>query len=160
MKTCSTEEAAKQAGITRVTLARWLSAGRIRPSVAVAMKRGTLWRWSAEDVERVKKLAGKVKPGPKPQPQGIPAAELKKLRALIRKSAWKTATSARYKDAPHRYLIYFECRRAWKWLAARVRKYGTRRSWRGNKNKYLLVDGACLWIDWPALNKAHADTLD
>src|SRR5260370_27280148 len=158
MKTCCTEEAAKQAGIAGATLARWPSAGRIRPSVAVAMKRGTLWRWSAEDIERVKELAGKVKPGPKPQPQGIPAGELKKLRALIHKSAWKAASSARYRDAPHGYLIYFECRRAWKWLAARVRKYGTLRRSRGNQNKYLLVDGTCLWIDWPALHKAHADT--
>lgn len=67
MNTLSTEEAAKRAGITRVTLARWLAAGRIRPSIAIPMHGQTLWRWTAEDVARVKGLVGKAKPGPKPR---------------------------------------------------------------------------------------------
>jgi hypothetical protein len=67
MSTLSTASAAKKAGITRVTLARWLAAGRIRPSIAIPMRGQTLWRWTAEDVARVKKLVGLSRPGPKPR---------------------------------------------------------------------------------------------
>jgi hypothetical protein len=90
----------------------------------------------------------------------IPDRTLTKLRAVIKESPWKTATSARYKDAPHSYIIFFNGKTVWKWFAGRIRKHGVYRTWKGYKYKYLLVDGEAFWLDWPALNKAAADTLD
>jgi len=37
----------------------------------------------------------------------IPTVTLRKLRALIRSSKWKTASSAAYRNAPHCYIIAF-----------------------------------------------------
>ena len=55
-------------GIHYVTLHRWLSAELIKPSVAVPMKVGqTLWRWTAADVKRARKLRAAQKRGPKPK---------------------------------------------------------------------------------------------
>jgi len=54
MMTHSTEEAAKKAGIHPVTLWRWLSQKRVRPSIAVPMKGQTLWRWTAADISKLK----------------------------------------------------------------------------------------------------------
>ena len=84
----------------------------------------------------------------------------KKLRSLIRKSPWRYASSARFKDAAHSYIIYFWKPASWKWFASIIRRHGVYRSWRGCRYKYLLLDGDCFWIDWPALNRAKADTLD
>jgi uncharacterized protein DUF4326 len=67
MSTHSTEQAAKAAGVSRITLARWLGRGLIRPTIAIPMKGQTLWRWTAADISRVKKLVGTFKPGPKPK---------------------------------------------------------------------------------------------
>lgn len=67
METLSTEQAAKAAKITRVTLQRWLAVGRIRASVEVVMNGLVVRRWSADDVRRVKQLVGKARPGPKPR---------------------------------------------------------------------------------------------
>ncbi len=55
MKTCSTKRAAKIAGISWVTLRRWLAAGKIRPSQAVPYDGRTLWRWSDRDLERLRR---------------------------------------------------------------------------------------------------------
>lgn len=56
------------AGISYVTLRRWLAAGLIKPSVAVRMNGGrTLWRWTAADVEEARKVKARQKPGPKPR---------------------------------------------------------------------------------------------
>ena len=65
MKTYSTERAAKLAGISRITLQRWLSKALIRPSIAIPMRGQTLWRWTTADVRRAKQLVGTFKPGPK-----------------------------------------------------------------------------------------------
>lgn len=66
-KTYSTEEAANRAGVTRVTLYRWLSRGMIRPTVEVELKGMTLRRWTDADVEKAKKLKGQLRPGRKSQ---------------------------------------------------------------------------------------------
>src|SRR2546428_7876402 len=100
MKTYSTEQAAKLAGVTRVTLQRWLGKALIRPAVAIPMGgKKTLWRWTAADIRRVKQLVGKAQPGAKPK------LNIKRLRAIIRGSNWRTATSPKYKTCPHSYLI-------------------------------------------------------
>jgi predicted site-specific integrase-resolvase len=55
MRTYSTKQAAKMAGIHSITLHRWLSAGKVRPSQKIAMSKAKLWRWTDTDVERVRK---------------------------------------------------------------------------------------------------------
>lgn len=59
MRTYSTKEAAKRAGIHWVTLHRWLADKKarpnIQPSIGVRTNGSTLWRWTAADVERVLK---------------------------------------------------------------------------------------------------------
>jgi len=55
MKTYSTKQAAKMAGISWITLRRWLAAGGIRPSQAVPYDGRTLWRWADRDVDRLRK---------------------------------------------------------------------------------------------------------
>jgi excisionase family DNA binding protein len=65
MKTYSTEEAANLAGVTRVTLYRWLLRGMIQPTIAVELKGMTLRRWTKADVEKAKKLKGQLRPGRK-----------------------------------------------------------------------------------------------
>jgi hypothetical protein len=90
----------------------------------------------------------------------IPDKTLTKLRRTIKESPWKTATSPRYKNAPHSYIIWFNGVTTWRWFAGRIRKHGQYRTWRGHKYKYLLLDGEAFWLDWPALNRAKANTLD
>jgi len=64
VKTFSTIEAAKLAGLGRQTLVRWLEKGRIRPTIALPASDGrTFWRWTAKDIERARKLKGTFKPG-------------------------------------------------------------------------------------------------
>jgi hypothetical protein len=65
MKVYSTVEAAKRAGISRITLHRWLAKGVIRPAIGIPMKGQTLWRWTDADVKRARLLKGSFKPGPK-----------------------------------------------------------------------------------------------
>ena len=55
MKTYSTKQAAKLAGVHWVTLHRWITAGKVRPPPAIPMNGGKLWRWTERDVERVRK---------------------------------------------------------------------------------------------------------
>lgn len=42
-------------GVHWTSIHRWLRSKAIRPSVAVPMNGRTLWRWTDEDVERVRK---------------------------------------------------------------------------------------------------------
>jgi predicted site-specific integrase-resolvase len=54
-KTYSTEAAAEKAGISYVSLRRWLSAGRFQPSVQIEMDGGRhLWRFTDADVKRLR----------------------------------------------------------------------------------------------------------
>lgn len=69
MQTFSTEEAAEQINVHRITLQRWLSGGLVKPSVAVPLKGRTLWRWTKADVEKARRFKVTRKPGPKPKPK-------------------------------------------------------------------------------------------
>lgn len=67
-KSYSSREAAGKIGISLRQLARWLAAKLIRPSIAVPMSGGrTLWRWTAEDVEKARRVKTVQRPGPKPR---------------------------------------------------------------------------------------------
>jgi predicted site-specific integrase-resolvase len=65
-KTYSTEAAAKRIGVSFRTLNRWLSLGKIRPSLAIPFKDGRkLWRWTDAEIAKAKKVKAAQKPGPK-----------------------------------------------------------------------------------------------
>jgi hypothetical protein len=67
-KTYSTQQAAKNMGVSFRTLNRWLSLGLICPSMAVPMGGGrTLWRWTHADIAKGRKVNAELKPGPKPK---------------------------------------------------------------------------------------------
>jgi MerR HTH family regulatory protein len=55
MAPLSTEGVAKQAGISRVTLERWLSSGKLSPPKSIFYGRNKFRNWTPEDVERVSK---------------------------------------------------------------------------------------------------------
>jgi len=55
MRQHSTKQAAKLAGIHYITLQRWVTNGKVRPSQRIQQNGFTLWRWTDADVERVKK---------------------------------------------------------------------------------------------------------
>ena len=55
MKTYSTKEAARQAEIHWVTLLRWQADGRVTASEQLGMNGGRHWRWTAEDIVKIKK---------------------------------------------------------------------------------------------------------
>ncbi|MHB8654999.1 MAG: hypothetical protein ACYDA9_14105 [Terriglobia bacterium] len=59
MKTFSTKQAAQMARIHGVTLRRWLAAKKVRPSIAFPVNGRTLWRWTANDVSKLKKYREK-----------------------------------------------------------------------------------------------------
>jgi excisionase family DNA binding protein len=54
-KTYTTREAAKAVGITRVTLQRWITAGKIRAPRTRLVKGVAKRVWSEEDVSRLRK---------------------------------------------------------------------------------------------------------
>ena len=54
-KTYSTKEAARQAGIHWVTLLRWQTDGKVSASEELGMNGGKHWRWTARDIEKIKK---------------------------------------------------------------------------------------------------------
>lgn len=54
MKTYSTRQAAKLAGIHFITLHRWIGDRKIRPSISVPMDGRKLWRFTETDVEKVR----------------------------------------------------------------------------------------------------------
>jgi len=55
MKTYSTKEAAERADIHFITLQRWVSDDKVRPSQRIKQNGFTLWRWTDSDVEKVRK---------------------------------------------------------------------------------------------------------
>ena len=87
-------------------------------------------------------------------------SELDEVKSIILNSAWKHATSARYKDSPHKYIIDGKVGPEWQVMADYIRKYGVWRSWHGHRYKYLIIDEYAYWVDWPALNQALENTLD
>jgi predicted site-specific integrase-resolvase len=56
MRTYSTKQAAEKAEISRVTLERWLLAGKVRASQFIQFNGEKHWRWTDRDVERVRKF--------------------------------------------------------------------------------------------------------
>ena len=54
MKTYSTKEAAKQAGIHWVTLLRWQAAGKVAASQEIGMNGGKHWRWTLKDISEIR----------------------------------------------------------------------------------------------------------
>jgi excisionase family DNA binding protein len=60
----STEQVAKQVGIGRATLERWLASGKLKPPKTIRLGRSEFRGWTAADVERVRKFKGTLKPGP------------------------------------------------------------------------------------------------
>jgi len=56
MAPLSTEQVAKQVGISRVTLERWLAAGKLRRPKSIRYGRNEFRNWTAADVERVRKF--------------------------------------------------------------------------------------------------------
>jgi predicted site-specific integrase-resolvase len=55
VKTYSTKEAARQVGIHWVTLLRWQADGKVSASEQLGMNGGKHWRWTAEDIVKIKK---------------------------------------------------------------------------------------------------------
>jgi excisionase family DNA binding protein len=55
MAPLSTEDVAKQVGIGRVTLERWLTGGKLRSPKIIRYGRSKLRNWTDADVERVRK---------------------------------------------------------------------------------------------------------
>ena len=54
MASLSTEEVAKQVGISRVTLERWLTAGKVPAPKTIRFGKNRFRNWTAGDVERVR----------------------------------------------------------------------------------------------------------
>jgi hypothetical protein len=100
-------------------------------------------------------------------PKTLDAATKSRLREIIRTEPWKPASSPQYKDAPHSYLIAYNYPvpetgvSRWKFFADAIAQCGEYRTWKHRfRYKYLIIDGYCYWTDFPALNRAKADTLD
>ena len=56
MSPLSTVQVAQAVGVTRVTLERWLSSGKIRRPKTVQIGAATFRQWTPADVERVRKF--------------------------------------------------------------------------------------------------------
>ena len=70
-KSYSTREAAAKLRVSFRTLNRWLSLGKVRPSLAIPLGGGrTLWRWIEADIAKARKVKTAQKPGPKPDRKG------------------------------------------------------------------------------------------
>jgi excisionase family DNA binding protein len=57
--TLSTVEVAKSVGISRVTLERWISSGKVKRPKTIWIGKGEFRSWTATDVTRVKKYKEK-----------------------------------------------------------------------------------------------------
>jgi len=102
----------------------------------------------------------------------ITPVERVKIRKIIREVKWKPATSAAYKDSPHSYIIAYDFpldrfkMSAWKMFSTVIAQCGEYHEWtpkgsnQSYRYKYLVLDGYCYWVDFPALNRAKADTIN
>jgi hypothetical protein len=91
--------------------------------------------------------------------------ELKVLRDVISVAKWTPTTSANYKDCPHSYIIKFKTGPEWDYFANLIKVCGEMRTWiapwgQKCRYRYLIIDGMAYWVDWPALNRAAASTLE
>ena len=65
-RTCSTEAAAKEIGVSRQTLHAWIAAGKIAAPKSVDLGERSILLWTEADIERARKFeATERKPGPK-----------------------------------------------------------------------------------------------
>lgn len=55
MDSLSTEDVAKKSGISRITLERWLAAGKVPAPKRIQIGRSVFRGWTRQDVERVKR---------------------------------------------------------------------------------------------------------
>ena len=55
MANLSTQDVARQIGINRVTLERWLSSGKVKAPKTVQFGKSEFRNWTIEDVARVRK---------------------------------------------------------------------------------------------------------
>jgi len=66
----STAQAARKIGVGFRTLNRWLSLGKITPSMGIPLRGSrTLWRWTDADITKARKVKAAQKTGPKPNPK-------------------------------------------------------------------------------------------
>ncbi len=54
-RTYSTKEAAKKVGVHWMTLHKWIAAGKVRPSEQIGMNGGKHWRWTEQDIQKIRK---------------------------------------------------------------------------------------------------------
>ena len=86
--------------------------------------------------------------------------ELILLRELIERCAWKASTSARYRTAPHSYIVQERSGDEWKSMSEAIDKFSTECGWRGHRFKYMVLDGQCYWQMGNIINKASESTLE
>ena len=56
MSPLSTADVAAKVGVSRVTLERWLSSGKVKPPSTIRYGRNEFRNWTDRDVERVRKF--------------------------------------------------------------------------------------------------------
>ena len=56
MRTYSTKETARLLDVHFITLQRWVTEGKVKPSQRIKQNGFTLWRWTDSDVEKVRKF--------------------------------------------------------------------------------------------------------
>jgi DNA-binding transcriptional MerR regulator len=61
----TSEQVAKKLGLTGATLSRYISAGKIAPPKTASSGQRTVYFWTDEDVERVRKLLPRIANGRK-----------------------------------------------------------------------------------------------
>jgi predicted site-specific integrase-resolvase len=59
VKTMSTKQVARLAGVHWMTLYRWVEQGKVRPSIIIKLNGSVLRRWTAGDLEKVRKYKQK-----------------------------------------------------------------------------------------------------
>jgi excisionase family DNA binding protein len=64
-KLFSTDQAAKQIGVSRQTLQAWIAAGRISAPKPTELGGVTVRLWTKTQIEKARKFRGTLKPGPK-----------------------------------------------------------------------------------------------
>lgn len=98
----------------------------------------------------------------------ITADEAVEVRSFIEKIQWTPAKSARYQKCPHSYVIKWRplgiSVEDWDRFAYLIKHCSVARQWRDpggglHRYWYLILDGFCYWVDFPALNRADASSL-
>jgi len=64
---CTTAQVARELGVHKRTLLRWIEDGRLKDVKRVTFQ-GVYWRiWTAADIARARRLKETLKPGPAPK---------------------------------------------------------------------------------------------